>query len=64
MLEYRAVWRDAEVTVVGAEYLGIYPPWVRIIVADESEHEEHSFAVWESAGAARRAQSAAGGEAG
>jgi hypothetical protein len=53
LVEYKAAWDSEDVVVVGAEYLGVFPPWVRIVVAKESELETSFVAAWDSARAAR-----------
>jgi hypothetical protein len=55
LVEYHAVWSDADLLIVGAEYLGIHPPWLRIVVAREHEHDITLVTAWDSVVAAQDA---------
>jgi hypothetical protein len=53
LLEYSSSWDGTRIAIVGADYLGITPPWIRIIVAEETEQGMNVFGVWDSAAYAR-----------
>ncbi len=57
--EYEATWDGKPVVIVGADYLGMRPPWVRIVIAEEHEHGLGVFGVWDSAAYARSVRVAA-----
>jgi hypothetical protein len=49
LAEYRAWLGEAKVTVIGAEFLGMRPHWIRIFVVDESQTEPRILIAWDSA---------------
>ncbi len=48
LVEYRASLDEVKVTVIGAEFLGMRPHWIRIFVVDESQTEPRILIAWDS----------------
>jgi uncharacterized membrane protein YphA (DoxX/SURF4 family) len=56
IVEYGVEWRGELVTLVGAEYVGVHPPWVRIVMAREgTNHDATVIGAWDSVESARAA---------
>jgi hypothetical protein len=53
VLEYSGRWLGEDVLIVASEYLGAYPPWVRVVVAREEGEQFSVLASWDSAVAAQ-----------
>jgi hypothetical protein len=54
VVEYHLDWDGRNLTVVGCEYIGVNPPWVRFVVAEEgTEHDATVLASWDSVASAQ-----------
>jgi hypothetical protein len=54
VVEYHLDWDGRDLTLVGSEYIGVNPPWVRFVVAEEgTEHDATVLASWDSVASAQ-----------